>query len=105
MYFALDIYVIIKVEIVSDKWYFKFWAYSNIYIDENYQLYIKEVEKFIEDDELDLERVVYLIHHKPDIIDDWEITLRPTENQALRNLFQQALKADILRLSYVVSQD
>lgn len=82
----------------ESKWYYKFWAYSDIYVDERYQLYVKQIEKIILEDDIDLHKVLYLITHKQGVIEDWEEELRPTENTALMNLYHLSRYAELKRL-------
>lgn len=81
------------------KWYYQFWAYSDIYVDEKYLLYIKEVQRIIQSGEFDLEKTYYLITHKPVFATDQDIIDRPTETEALWNLFHLSLTAEAKRLS------
>jgi hypothetical protein len=85
------------------KWYYGFWTYPDIYVDDNYLLYMQVIHQLIKeavDDKIvDLEATLFMITHKPAlVVYDYEYSARPTEVEALYNLFDQAMEAELLRL-------
>ncbi len=59
--------------------------------------YIQRVHEIIESGANDLTLTKYMIDHQPEFATEYEREHRPTEVQALQNLYHQAKRAEIRR--------
>lgn len=81
------------------KWYWRWWAFPEVYMGDAYNLYVKNMSFIFDQNGNLINKQCFTIMFLADFFISKEMKDRPAEAWALANLYRQSLKAEILRLS------
>lgn len=79
---------------------YAWWSYPELFLDENQIVYMRTVQLVLQTEDRDLVMVKHLLDSRPEFIPSYERALRPTEAQALENIYEEACRVEIQRNIY-----